>query len=118
MSLIYQINKGINKPIEFRGLHGQYIAYLVAGLGLLLIGFALLYISGVSFALILPLTFGLGIALFFVVTRLSKRFGVHGLGKFIAKRGLPKYIRFRSRRVFIELKTGAIRSERAWYDRN
>ncbi len=25
MSSVYQINKGINKPVEFRGLKAQYI---------------------------------------------------------------------------------------------
>lgn len=29
---VYQINKGINKPIEFKGLKAQYIWYLGGGL--------------------------------------------------------------------------------------
>ena len=104
MSSIYQINKGINKPIEFNGLHGQYIAYLAAGLVLLLISFALLYILGAPLILVMPLILGLGGGLFFVVTGLSKRFGVHGLSKFMSKRGLPVYVKFSSRRVFTGLK--------------
>ena len=28
MSSVYTINKGVNKPIEFKGLKAQYIAYL------------------------------------------------------------------------------------------
>jgi len=106
MSSIFQINKGINKPIEFRGLYGQYIAYLAAGLVVLLISFALLYILGVALVIVLPLILGLGGGLFFAVTRLSKHFGVHGLSKFMAKRGLPTYLKFRSRRVFTGLKSG------------
>ncbi len=106
MSSIYQINKGINKPIEFNGLHGQYIAYLAAGLVLLLISFAALYILGASLVLVLPLILGLGAGLFFAVTGLSKRFGVHGLSKHFAKRGLPGYVKFSSRRVFTGLKQG------------
>jgi hypothetical protein len=39
---VYKINKGINKPIEFKGLKAQYIAYLGAGLITLLILFAVL----------------------------------------------------------------------------
>jgi hypothetical protein len=106
MSSIYQINKGINKPIEFRGLYGQYIAYLAVGLLLLLISFTVLYILGVPLLVVMPLILGLGGGLFFTVTRLSKRFGVHGLGKYFAKRGLPGYLKFRSRRVFTGLKSG------------
>jgi hypothetical protein len=112
MSSIYQINKGINKPIEFRGLYGQYIAYLAGGLVLLLISFALLYILGVPIIIVLPLILGLGAGLFFAVTRLSKRFGVHGLGKYMAKRGLPEYIKFSSRRVFTGLKQLQSNAER------
>jgi hypothetical protein len=45
---IYKINKGINKPIEFKGLKAQYIWYLGGGLVMLLILFAVLYIIGVN----------------------------------------------------------------------
>ncbi|MET4083906.1 fatty acid desaturase [Pedobacter sp. UYP30] len=105
MSSIYHINKGVSKPIEFKGLKAQYIAYLAIGLVLLLIGFAILYIIGLSLFLVLPLIFGLGATLFFTVFRLSHRFGEHGLSKFLAKRSLPKSLRFRSRRLFTSLKT-------------
>ena len=40
---IYQINKGINQSIEFKGLKAQYIWYLAGGLVILLIVFAVLY---------------------------------------------------------------------------
>jgi fatty acid desaturase len=101
---IYQINKGINKPIEFKGLRAQYIAYLAIGLVLLLISFAVLYISGLSLFVILPLIIGLGTSLFFTVSHLSRKYGQYGLMKYLAKRGLPKYLKFNSRRVFTRLK--------------
>ncbi|WP_316840043.1 DUF4133 domain-containing protein [Pedobacter gandavensis] len=106
MSSIYQINKGINKPIEFRGLYGQYIAYLASGLVILLLSFSMLYIIGVPLIVLLPVVVGLGTGLFFSVTMLSKRFGVHGLSKYITKRGLPRYIKFKSRRAFTGLRSG------------
>jgi hypothetical protein len=105
MSTVYQINKGINKPIEFRGLYGQYIAYLAVGLVVLLLTFIILYLLGTGLVVIVPLVFALGGGLFFAVNRLSKRFGVHGLQKYMAKRGLPDYVRFSSRRVFTTLKS-------------
>ncbi|HVW98705.1 MAG TPA: DUF4133 domain-containing protein [Mucilaginibacter sp.] len=104
MSTVYQINKGINKPIVFKGLQGQYIGWLAAGLVVLLIAFALLYVAGLTVYLLLPLILGLGTGLFWSVGRLSKRFGVHGMEKYFAKRGLPRYVAFRSRRVFTGLK--------------
>ncbi|MBE9599961.1 DUF4133 domain-containing protein [Pedobacter sp. MC2016-24] len=104
MASVYHINKGVGKPIVFKGLKAQYIAYLAVGLVLLLIGFAVMYICGVPVYLVLPIVFGLGALLIFSVFRLSHRFGQHGLMKYLAKRGLPGYIKFRSRRMFTGLK--------------
>ena len=44
---VYKINKGINNPIVFKGLKGQYIGYLAIGLLVLLVLFAILYVIGV-----------------------------------------------------------------------
>lgn len=104
MASIYQINKGVSKPIMFKGLKAQYIAYLAIGLVLLLITFAILYISRVSLFIILPLVLGMGTALLMFTFRLSHRFGEHGLNKFMAKRNLPTYLKFRSRQLFLKLK--------------
>lgn len=104
MSSVYHINKGVSKPIVFKGLKGQYIAYLAVGLVLLLLLFVLGYILGVPVFFLLPLVLVLGSGLFFSVFRLSHRFGEHGLMKYFAKRGLPSRIVFRSRRVFTGLK--------------
>ena len=105
MASVYQVNKGINKPIVFKGLKAQYIAYLAVGLVLLLIAFAVLYICGVSMMVILPLILGLGGGLFFMVIRLSHRYGEHGLSKYFAKKQLPKTIWFNSRHLFRQLKS-------------
>ncbi|SDH53211.1 DUF4133 domain-containing protein [Mucilaginibacter sp. P19] len=100
---IYRINKGVSKPIVFRGLKAQYIAYLAIGLVGLLISFAVLYICGVSLWIILLLILGLGSGLFVSVFRLSHRFGEHGLTKYFAKKQLPEFIQYRSRKLFINL---------------
>ena len=107
MSSVYHINKGINKPIEFKGLRAQYIAYLAIGLVLLLISFAVLYITGLSLFILLPVILGLGAALFFSVFHLSNKFGEHGLMKYFAKRNLPGYLKINLRKVFIGLKREA-----------
>lgn len=104
MSAIYQINKGVNRPMVFQGLQGQYIAWLAIGLVLLLVGFAVGYVSGLTVYVLLPLVLGLGGFLFWSVGWLSKRFGVHGMEKFLARRGLPSAVVFRSRRVFTGLR--------------
>ncbi|AZI24101.1 DUF4133 domain-containing protein [Pedobacter sp. G11] len=108
MGAVYQINKGVSKPIVFKGLKAQYIAYLAIGLVLLLLSFAILYISGLSLLIVMPLILILGTALFMVTFRLSYRFGEHGLMKYLAKKRLPTYVRFSSRRLFINLKYNKI----------
>ena len=101
---LYQINKGINKPIEFKGLKAQYIGYLAGGLVLLLIGFAVMYIMGVPVMLCILLISILGSALFYQVFKMSHKYGEHGLMKKAAKRYLPDHLKFKTRKIFLKLK--------------
>jgi hypothetical protein len=101
---VYRINKGINKPIEFKGLKAQYIGYLGAGLVLLLIMFAVMYITGVNMFVCLGITLALGSGLFAFVYRLSAKYGQYGLLKEAAKRSVPKSITCNSRKIVINLK--------------
>ncbi|MDN5286546.1 MAG: hypothetical protein JWR38_2820 [Mucilaginibacter sp.] len=101
---IYQINKGINKPIEFKGLKAQYIGYLGGGLVVLLILFAVMYITGLPVYLCVTIIVALGGGLFYQVFQLSHKYGQYGLMKKTAKRYLPGYLKFNSRKLFIHLK--------------
>ena len=100
---VYKINKGTNKPIEFKGLKAQYIWYLGGGLVLLLIAFAIMYIAGVNVYICLILILSAGTALFMYIYRMSNKYGEHGIMKKIAKRGMPTAIKSRSRKTFIQL---------------
>src|SRR3982751_2472788 len=102
MSRGYQINKGINKPIEFKGLKAQYIWYLGGGLLGLLILFAILYICGINTFVCLGTIILLGTSLFLYVSRLSHQYGEYGLMKKIAKKRIPKVIKVYSRKQFIK----------------
>lgn len=90
---VYHINKGINKPIEFKGLKAQYIWYLGGGLVILLIIFAVLYICGLNVFFCLMLIVLLGSALFIYVYKLSRTYGEYGMMKKIAKKAIPKVIK-------------------------
>lgn len=103
MSSVYQVNKGINKAIEFKGVKAQYIGYLAGGLVALLLLFAILYICGVNTWVCLILIGGAGTGLITTVFRLSHKYGQHGLLKRNARRSLPDYLKFRSRKTFIHL---------------
>ncbi|MBS1737507.1 MAG: DUF4133 domain-containing protein [Bacteroidetes bacterium] len=100
---VYTINKGINKPIEFKGLKAQYIWYLGGGLLTLLILFAILYICGVNMFVCLGIIIISGTALFVHVYKLSHKYGEHGMMKSLAKRSIPSVIKTYSRKVFINL---------------
>lgn len=90
---VYQINKGINKPIEFKGLKAQYIWYLGGGLVILLIFFAVIYIIGVNVFICLAAIISLAAALFMYVYKLSRTYGEYGLMKKIAKKAVPNVIK-------------------------
>lgn len=105
MASVYNINKGINKPIEFKGLKAQYIAYLAIGLIGLLILFAVLYIMAVNMFICLALVVVLGAALFMTVYRMSDTYGQYGLLKKMASRSIPVYVKASSRKIFLNLLT-------------
>lgn len=98
--LEYNINKGVNRPIEFRGLRAQYIYYLAVGLAVLLMLFCILYISGTPVYLCLLLILVLGAVLFVSVSKLNRQYGQFGLMKRSASRRLPRAIRPGSRTTF------------------
>ena len=97
---VYTINKGINKPVEFKGFRAQYIWYLGGGLLILLIVFAVLYISGVHPFICLAIVLVSGSFLFIYVGRLSHKYGQYGLMKKMAKKGVPRVIKSNSRKLF------------------
>jgi hypothetical protein len=104
MNSVYKINKGINKPIEFKGLKAQYIGYLGVVVIVLLFFFAILYISGVNMFVCLALIAILGSGLFMLVFHLSNTYGQHGLTKKLAARNIPVCLTIRTRKIFIGLK--------------
>ncbi|KQS36844.1 DUF4133 domain-containing protein [Pedobacter sp. Leaf194] len=104
MSAIYQVNKGVSRPIVFKGLIAQYIAYLAIGLVAMLLLFVVLYVAGLPIIVLLPIILVLGLILFIAVYRLSATFGEHGLMKFFASANVPACLVFRSRRLFTGMK--------------
>ena len=100
---VYTINKGINRPLVFKGLKAQYIWYLGAGLLTLLLLFAILYISGLNPFVCLLLIGLLGTALFLTVYHLSHKYGAYGLQKTMARKSIPQRVLNKSRKPFLQL---------------
>jgi hypothetical protein len=97
---VYQINKGINRSIEFKGLKAQYIWYLGGGIVALLIVFAVMYIIGLPTYLCMGIILAAGTFFVMKIYRMSHQYGEHGLMKTLARKQVPKVIRSRSRKAF------------------
>ena len=99
---VYQINKGINKSIEFKGLKAQYIWYLGGGVVALLIVFAVMYLIGLPTFLCVGIILTTGTLLVMKIYKMSNKYGEHGLMKAIARKQIPKLIKSGSRKIFMK----------------
>ncbi|WP_423147044.1 DUF4133 domain-containing protein [Rubrolithibacter danxiaensis] len=99
---VYQINKGINKSIEFKGLKAQYIWYFGGGVIVLLILFAILYIIGINSFICIAIILLAGTVLVTKVYALSNKYGEYGMMKVLAKRQIPKILKCYSRKLFLK----------------
>lgn len=97
---VYNINKGINKSIEFKGLKAQYIWYLGGGVIALLILYAVLYFIGINSFLCIGIILILGTGLIIKIYHFSNTYGEYGLMKKIARRSVPEVVKSKSRNVF------------------
>jgi hypothetical protein len=97
---IYQINKGINKSIEFQGLRAQYIWYFGGMVIILLIVFAVLYIAGAGTIICFAVVGGTGAYMSIKIFGMSRKYGEHGLMKAMAKKQIPKVLKSYTRKSF------------------
>lgn len=101
---VYQINKGINQSIEFKGLKAQYIWYLGGGVVALLIVFTVMYFIGLPTYVCMGVILATGAFLVTKIYGMSNKYGEHGLMKALARKQVPKLIKSRSRKIFMETK--------------
>ncbi len=104
MATVYEINKGINRSLEFKGIKAQYIIYLAVGMVLLLLLFAIMYAIGLNMYICMGVLLSTGGGFIAAIQRLSNKYGEYGLQKKMAARQLPGSILSRSRKIFINLK--------------
>lgn len=97
----YQINKGINKSIEFKGLKAQYIWYLGAGIVGTLIVFAALYFFGLPSIVCVLVAAILGGGVVAKVYAMSSKYGEHGLMKALARKQVPNVVKIQDRNIFL-----------------
>lgn len=97
----YSINKGINKPVEFKGLKSQYLVIFVVGLLAIIILFMVMYISGVPQNICIGFSLIIVPLLVWQTFSLNNKYGIHGLMKLQAVKSYPR--RIMNRRSMVKL---------------
>lgn len=93
----YSINRGIGKPVEFKGLKSQYLFIFAGGLLSVFVLFVIMYMVGI------PQWFCIGFGvvaasiLVWQTFAMNAKYGEHGLMKVGAVKNHPKYLLNRRR---------------------
>lgn len=88
----YNINKGIGKSVEFKGLKSQYLFIFAGGLLAVFIVFVILYMAGVDQWFCIGFGVIASSALVWLTFNLNAKYGEHGLMKLLAKRQHPRFL--------------------------
>ena len=88
----YNINKGIGRTVEFKGLKAQYLFIFAGGLLGTLIFVMILYMAGVNSYVCLLLGTGGASLIVWQTFSLNRKYGEHGLMKVGARKRHPRYI--------------------------
>lgn len=93
----YPINKGIGRPVEFKGLKAQYLFIFAGGLLTAFILFVILYMAGAGQWLCIGFGVVSASSLVWLTFRLNAKYGEHGLMKLGAARMRPRHVLHRRR---------------------
>ena len=93
----YPINKGIGRPVEFKGLKAQYLFIFAGGLLAAFILFVILYMAGADQWLCISFGVVSASATVWLTFRLNAKYGEHGLMKLGAARMRPRHVLHRRR---------------------
>ena len=88
----YPINKGIGRPVEFKGLKAQYLFIFCGGLLALFVLFVILYMVGIDQWVCIGFGVASSSVLVWQTFALNARYGEHGLMKLGATRSHPRYL--------------------------
>lgn len=106
----YNINKGIGKSVEFKGLSSQYLFVFAGGLLAVFVLFVILYMIGIDQWICIGFGVITASVLVWLTFNLNAKYGEHGLMKLDAKRRHPRYLinRKTAFRLFLPKKKKAL----------
>ena len=92
----YPVNRGIGKPVEFKGLKSQYLFIFCGGLlavfVVFIVLFVILYMVGIDQWICIGFIVSAPLLLVWQTFRLNARYGTHGLMKAAARKRHPRFI--------------------------
>lgn len=88
----FEINKGIGRNVEFKGLESQYLFVFAAGLLAVFVVFVILYMAGVNQWVCIGFGVTAATLLVWLTFRLNAKYGTHGLMKAAARKRHPRYV--------------------------
>lgn len=88
----YNINKGIGRTVEFKGLKAQYLFIFAGGLLGILVLVMVLYMAGANSYLCLFIGGGGASLIVWKTFSMNRKYGEHGLMKMGAKKRHPRFI--------------------------
>ena len=93
----FEINKGVGRSVEFKGLKSQYLFLFVGGLLGMFILTAVLYLVGLNPYICIVTGMGGAIYIVWKTFLMNKKYGEHGLMKIAARKYHPRYLINRKR---------------------
>jgi hypothetical protein len=88
----YNINRGIGKPAEFKGLKSQYLFIFAGGLLGLFVVFVIMYMVGIGQWVCIAFGVVSALVLVYGTFYLNGKYGEYGLMKAQARRNHPRYV--------------------------
>lgn len=93
----FEINKGVGREVEFKGLRAQYLFIFAFGLLAVFVVFVIMYTAGIGQWTCIGFGVSAAMAVVWLTFSLNRRFGSHGLMKLLAARQHPRRILSRKR---------------------
>lgn len=88
----FEINRGIGRNVEFKGLESQYLFVFAAGLLAVFVVFVVMYMAGVNQWVCISFGVSAATLLVWLTFRLNEKYGTHGMMKAAARKRHPRYI--------------------------
>ena len=107
----FNVNKGIGRSPEIKGLKSQYLFIFAGGLLALFVIFVVMYMAGIDQWVCIGFGVVSASVLVWVTFRMNSKYGEWGLMKLHALRSHPRYII--SRRKFLRLFSSTIKNRKA-----